>query len=261
MAGKWMIARVGLGLVLMGGAGMALQAGEDTAGTTVTGILASKGETWIGVKTEAEEESALYLPVWKGGLPKDGGGFDKEMLAKIKGLVVGSKVKLVCKTAEEPPPRIVTVETLAPPEKKVEAAAAPEKPHAEGEGEKKKPPEGEKPVAEAEKTKKPAPGEKAVAEAEKPKQPAASEKSEKPKAEASAKQNTVTGVVTARGDDWIEVRTRNDSPPEKYYPRSEGGNPDPEILKKFKEAKTNGYAKIWWILQEKRRIVEKMENL
>src|SRR5262245_11116104 len=51
---------------------------------TVTGVVIAKGENWIEVKADGEEKARRYVPHWRGGAPKDGGGLDKEMIAKIR---------------------------------------------------------------------------------------------------------------------------------------------------------------------------------
>lgn len=271
MANRRMVVRVLLGAVLLSGGwgSTELQAGED--GGTVTGVVASKGETWIGVRAEGQEESTLYLPNWKGGLPKDGGGFDKEVLGAIKGLVVGSKVELAWKTTEEHP-RIISVKVLALPEKTPEVAAAPEKANGEGEkvaatGEKpRKHGDGERPVAEGERPRKP------VAEGERPKKAGEGERvaeGEKPKRHAEGdapkadgpKQGVARGVVTSKGESWIEVKTDKDAPPEAYFPRWVGGGPkeggglDKEMLKLFSKVKVNDWVTIEWTRDERRRAV------
>jgi len=247
MAGRQMLMRIVLGAVSAGAAccGMAIQAAEDGAGETVSGILASKGETWIGVKPEGQDEAALYLPAWKGGLPRDGGGFDKETLALIKSLVVGSKVKLVWKTLEEHP-RIVSVEVLAPPEKKVAAAAILEKGRGGAGGEEVKPKlpsEAEKPSAEAEK-----------------KKPVESEKADKPKVELGQKQNVAAGQVTAKAEGWIEIKEK-DSPPQQFYARRLGGelgNFDRDMLKQMSKLKINDYVKVEWSFQDRYRVIRRL---
>jgi hypothetical protein len=254
-----------------------LYSGED--GGTVCGIIASKGETWIGVRPEGQEgDATLYLPQWKGGLPAAGGGFDKEMLATIKGLLVGSKVELAWKTMEDHP-RILSVKVLAAPEKKPEVAAAPEKPLGEGEGVRKhrhpeldRPPgegpkvadvakvaevakphgDGERPAAEVAKPKPHGDGERPVAEVAKPKPHG--------DGEAGPKSGTVVGVIVAKGENSIDVRENKDTPAETYRPMwkgglpKEGGGPDRDMLKLFASAKVNDWVKIDWVWHEGRRV-------
>ena len=60
----------------------------------MTGVVTAKGDNWIEVKADGEEKARRYVPHWKGGLPKDGGGPDKDMVAKIKETAVNSRVRL-----------------------------------------------------------------------------------------------------------------------------------------------------------------------
>jgi hypothetical protein len=117
MARRWL---VGLGLVLVLGAwGSAVRADEkqDPAqkGGTVVGVLTAKGEAFIEVKADGEEKARRYVPNWVGGLPKDGGGPDKNMLKVFKDLKIGSRVRLEWKFEERP--RAVKVDVLKAPEK------------------------------------------------------------------------------------------------------------------------------------------------
>jgi hypothetical protein len=83
---------------------------------TVTGIVAAKGDNWIEVKADGEEKARRYVPHWKGGLPKDGGGPDKDMVAKIKETAVNSRVRLEWEFEERA--RVVKIEVLKKPEEK-----------------------------------------------------------------------------------------------------------------------------------------------
>jgi hypothetical protein len=77
---------------------------------TVTGVVTAKGENWIEVKADGEERPRRYVPHWKGGLPKDGGGPDKEVVAKIKSIPVKARVRLEWSFQERP--RVETIEVL-----------------------------------------------------------------------------------------------------------------------------------------------------
>jgi len=59
----------------------------------VTGILDSKGEAWIDVKSD-DGYTHRYLAKWKGSGPSSGGGFDQNDLRSIAKLVVGNRVRL-----------------------------------------------------------------------------------------------------------------------------------------------------------------------
>ena len=77
---------------------------------TVTGVVTAKGENWIEVKADGEEKPRRYVPHWKGGLPKDGGGPDKETIAKIKEVPLKARVRLEWSFQERP--RVEKIEVL-----------------------------------------------------------------------------------------------------------------------------------------------------
>ena len=77
---------------------------------TVTGVVTAKADNWIEVKADGEEKARRYVPHWKGGLPKDGGGPDKEMVARIKEVPVKARVRLEWSFAERP--RVEKIEVL-----------------------------------------------------------------------------------------------------------------------------------------------------
>jgi hypothetical protein len=83
---------------------------------TVTGVVAAKGDNWIEVKADGEEKARRYVPHWKGGLPKDGGGPDKDMVAKIKETPLKARVRLEWEFEERA--RVVKIEVLKKPEEK-----------------------------------------------------------------------------------------------------------------------------------------------
>lgn len=78
---------------------------------TVVGILANKGENWIAVKAEGTREAARYSPIWRGGLPSEGGGLDKETLAAIKKLVLTTLVSVTWEMQDNQR-RIVSMKSL-----------------------------------------------------------------------------------------------------------------------------------------------------
>ena len=59
----------------------------------VNGILDSKGEAWIDVKSD-DGSIHRYLAKWRGDGPSSGGGFAQNDLKSISKLVVGNRVKL-----------------------------------------------------------------------------------------------------------------------------------------------------------------------
>ena len=77
---------------------------------TVTGVVTAKGDNWIEVKADGEEKGRRYVPHWRGGNPKDGGGPDKEMVARIKEVPVKARVRLEWSFEERP--RVEKIEVL-----------------------------------------------------------------------------------------------------------------------------------------------------
>jgi ferric-dicitrate binding protein FerR (iron transport regulator) len=88
-----------------------LYAAEEGNSGTVVGAVTGKGETWIRVKGDGEEEGKKYIPRWIGGMPAQGGGFDKDMLRKIAAVKVGDRVQV--KWLQEEHLRVVELEVLA----------------------------------------------------------------------------------------------------------------------------------------------------
>lgn len=77
---------------------------------TVTGVVTAKGDNWIEVKADGEEKPRRYMANWKGGQPKDGGGPDKEIVAKIKETLVKARIRLEWSFHERP--RVEKIEVL-----------------------------------------------------------------------------------------------------------------------------------------------------
>lgn len=61
---------------------------------TVVGTIVEKGDDWIRVKPFNEQESVKFVPRWTGGMPEQGGGYDKKVLAAIGAVRVGDNVAL-----------------------------------------------------------------------------------------------------------------------------------------------------------------------
>jgi hypothetical protein len=72
----------------------------------ITGEIIKKDGAKITVKNE--ETELVLMPFWRGGMPADGGGFDKDMVKKLEGFKVGDKVKVTWMMEEHY--RIVTIE-------------------------------------------------------------------------------------------------------------------------------------------------------
>ena len=104
------VALIGLGSAP---AGWADDAKGETRKGTVTGVVTAKGDAWIEVKADGEEKARRYVPHWRGGAPKDGGGPDKGMVAEIKKVPLNGRVKLDWVFEERP--RVEKIEVLAKP--------------------------------------------------------------------------------------------------------------------------------------------------
>ncbi|MBO0701123.1 MAG: hypothetical protein J2P46_22190 [Zavarzinella sp.] len=87
---------------------------EEKKGT-VTGVVTAKADNWIEVKADGEEKARRYMAHWRGGLPKDGGGPDKEIVAKIKEVPLKARVRLEWSFHERP--RVEKIEVLKKEEK------------------------------------------------------------------------------------------------------------------------------------------------
>ena len=58
----------------------------------VTGLITKIDAGKVTLK--AGEKETVFWPYWRGGMPKDGGGFDKDMMKTISQFKVGDKVKI-----------------------------------------------------------------------------------------------------------------------------------------------------------------------
>jgi hypothetical protein len=80
------------------------------------------------------------------------------------------------------------------------------------------------------------------------------------------RKGSVTGVVTAKGDNWIEVKADGEEKARRYFPHwrggapNQGGGPDKEIAAEIKKAPLNSRVKLDWSFEERPR-VEKIEVL
>ncbi len=153
----------------------------DAEKGTLTGILTAKGEGWIEVKADDAKEAKRWSPRWIGGLPKDGGGFDKAVLDSFKKVIVPNRVKLDWVTEEGP--RVVSVQAYE-----------------------------------------------------------------------YAKSGTVEGEVTAKGENWVDVKA-GDKPAERYSPRWTEGGADKDALRAISEVKAGDKVILEWAYNERLRIV------
>lgn len=109
---------ISMALTILGLSTFGLCADEPAPPTngTVTGIVTAKGDNGISVKADGDKEAVRYIPFWRGGLPKDGGGPDKATIEALKKVLVANRVKIVWELQEKSR-RIVSIEVLAPAEK------------------------------------------------------------------------------------------------------------------------------------------------
>ncbi len=83
---------------------------------TVTGIVTAKGDNFIEVKADGEEKARRYVPHWRGGAPAQGGGPDKEMVARIKATPLKAQVRIEWVFEERP--RVEKIDILQKPDAK-----------------------------------------------------------------------------------------------------------------------------------------------
>jgi hypothetical protein len=85
---------------------------------------------------------------------------------------------------------------------------------------------------------------------------------EKKKDEPATKSGTVVGVLTAKGDNWIEVKADGEEKGRRYVPNwvggapAQGGGPDKEMLKVIKDLKVNSRVRVEWKFEERPRVVK-----
>ena len=75
------------------------------------------------------------------------------------------------------------------------------------------------------------------------------------------RKGTVTGVVSAKGDNWIEVKADGEEKARRYVPHWRGGAPadggglDKEMIAEIKKTPLNSRVKIDWEFEERARVV------
>ena len=93
------------------------------------GVIVGKGDEWIEVKPPKAGYTERYIPRWVGGMPQDGGGFDKDMIRTFGGITVGDKVKLQWMYDERK--RVVRIEKFNAPAPEADVGAKEKAPTAE----------------------------------------------------------------------------------------------------------------------------------
>ena len=115
-----LIGGIGAAVQLAENSGLALEkkgkSPEEGKKGKALGMLVAKGENFIEVRADGEEKARKYVPEWKGGLPAQGGGPDKEIVKLFRELKVGSRVEVDWVFHERL--RALAVKVLAPPKEK-----------------------------------------------------------------------------------------------------------------------------------------------
>lgn len=76
------------------------------------------------------------------------------------------------------------------------------------------------------------------------------------------KSGTVVGAITAKGDNWIDVKADGEEKGRRYFPHWRGGAPkdggglDKDMLKTIKELKVGQRVRLEWEFQERPRVVK-----
>jgi hypothetical protein len=82
------------------------------------------------------------------------------------------------------------------------------------------------------------------------------------KAELEKKSGTVVGVLTAKGEAWVEVKADGEEKARRYTAHwvgggpQEGGGPDKEIVKVIKGLKVDSRVRLEWKFDERPRVVK-----
>src|SRR5260221_7381586 len=82
------------------------------------------------------------------------------------------------------------------------------------------------------------------------------------KKQPDKKGGTVTGTVTAKEKNWIEVKADGEEKGRRYVPRwvggtpDNGGGPDKTMLKAINEVKIGSRVKLEWEFEERARVVK-----
>ncbi|MBI3272240.1 MAG: FecR domain-containing protein [Planctomycetes bacterium] len=286
MQGRQMLVQVAVGTVLLAGAwgSTTLHAGDEKKvpdGGALVGVVVAKGETWIEVRGEEPKETRKYVPEWRGGSPQDGGGLDPGMLKRLREVLVGSRVKLEWKADERP--RVLRLDVLAPPPENGSEPAAggaeagreegkePGKGAAVAAGEDGKRENGsdEGPSVDGERKggdregggvadRKPGDGERRPGEGDRKGADGRREPGD-PERDGGG---FVEGIVTAKGDDWVEVKGLPGNETRRYHALwvgggpKDGGGPDKEMLRQIREVPVMARVGLQWKFEEHLRVVQ-----
>jgi hypothetical protein len=76
------------------------------------------------------------------------------------------------------------------------------------------------------------------------------------------RKGTVTGIVSAKGDNWIEVKADGEEKGRRYVPHwrggapADGGEPDKEMVAKIKDTPLKSRVRIEWEFEERARVIK-----
>jgi hypothetical protein len=82
------------------------------------------------------------------------------------------------------------------------------------------------------------------------------------KTEEKERKGTVSGVVTAKGDNWLEVKADGEEKARRYVPHWRGGAPDKgggldkDMVAQIKKVEVNARVRIEWEFEERARVVK-----
>lgn len=91
---------------------------------------------------------------------------------------------------------------------------------------------------------------------------ATSQAAEEKKAEGKEKGGTVVGVVTAKGDNFIEVKSEGEEKGRRYVPNwvggapAQGGGPDKTMLAAIAKTPLGARVKLDWKFEERARVIK-----
>jgi hypothetical protein len=91
---------------------------------------------------------------------------------------------------------------------------------------------------------------------------AADEKKDAEKKEPAERGGTIVGVITAKGENFIEVKADGEEKGRRYVPEwvggapAQGGGPNKDMLKTIKELQVGSRVKLEWKFEERPRVIK-----
>ena len=82
------------------------------------------------------------------------------------------------------------------------------------------------------------------------------------KKDEKERKGTVSGVVTAKGDNWLEVQADGEEKARRYVPHwkggapDKGGGPDKDMVAQIKKVEVKARVRIEWEFEERARVVK-----